>query len=287
LAVTDRSLYFEDCRVGQRFESGPRHVSAADLETFTELSGDRSAIHVDDEAARVAGFPAKLMHGPDGVAVVFGLLHELGIVEHSVIAMFDLDWRFPKPILPGDDLTLRVLLTRCRATSREGVGVVGRHLSLWNQREECVQEGSSTILVAARDASAMPLEAHRLTDFAAVPWAEELARRLGEDETFTAATQTFDGAIGLGAGRDRVQLRVYRGAVVDIARTTPKGPTFSVNGTELAWTELATASRNDYVSRAMHGKFEASGDMYEYVRMTKATVALWDTVRAMAAEAGS
>jgi hypothetical protein len=204
-----------------------------------------------------------------------------------VIAMFDLDWRFPKPILPGDDLTLRVLLTRCRATSREGVGVVGRHLSLWNQRGECVQEGSSSILVAARDAAAMPLEAHRLTDFAAVPWAEELARRLGADESFTAATQTFDGSIGLGAGRDRVQLRVYRGAVIDVARTTPKGPTFQVEGTELAWTELALAPRNDYISRAMNGSFEASGDMYEYVRMTKATVALWDTVRAMAAEAGS
>jgi acyl dehydratase len=269
----DRSLYFEDCRVGQRFTSGVREVTAADHEAFTRLSGDRSAVHVDDEAARAAGFPGQIMHGPYGIAAVFGLL--------------DLDFRFRAPIMPGDSLRLEVILTRCRATSKPGVGVVGRHLALLKGDGTVAQEGTSTILVSRREEGGGPLEAHRLTDFAAPAWAEALVDRLGADDGFVAATGTFDGSIGLAAGRERVQLRIYRGRVIDVARTTPKGPTFTVSGSELAWTELALAPRNDYIPRAMNGRFEAAGDMYEYQRMTKAVILLWDAVRAMAAEAGA
>src|SRR5690606_7037849 len=113
---------------------------------------------------------------------------------------------------------------RCRPSTRRVAGVVGRHLRLLNQDDVVVGEGTSAVLVRARsEAAADPSRAW--TDFCAPAWADELARRLSSERTFVDATDAFDGAIGLACGAESIQLRVYRGAVIDTARSTPEGPT--------------------------------------------------------------
>jgi len=278
-----RALHYEDFRVGQRFESATRTISAEDVRRFAELSGDAALLHVDAGHARALGFDGPVVHGPFAIAVVFGLLYELRIVEPTAIAMLDLDWRFLAPVVAGDELRFELTVTRCRRSRTRAAGVVGRHFRLLGQGDAVVGEGTSSLLVAARAPAVEPDPALR-TDFCSPAWAEALRERLGSNRAFAEATRSFDGSIGLRAGRESVQLRVYSGEVLEAARSTPAGPTFTVSAGELTWTELALAERNELLARATRGELSVSGSAYEYLRLTRALVALWDELRALAEE---
>jgi acyl dehydratase len=265
------------------FHGEPRTVSAEDHETFMAVTGDRGAVHVDAGVAAEHGFPGVVTNGPLGIGLVFGQLFDLGIVEPTAIATTDLTWSFRKPLLVGDTVRAHFLITRCRRSSSRRAGLLGRHVALTRVDGEVLQEGTATLLVRARSDEG-PQSAVD-TDFGTVAWGERLASLLAGNEELRSATETFDGAFGLRAGRDLVQLRVYRGRIVDVARTTPHGATFTLRGSERAWTELALAPRNDFLARASRDEFEVSGDVFEYLRMTKALVAVWDGVRELARQA--
>lgn len=57
-----RVLVWDDLAVGQSV-SATFSISAQDLETFAELSGDRSRIHFDRAFARANGFAGPVVHG--------------------------------------------------------------------------------------------------------------------------------------------------------------------------------------------------------------------------------
>jgi acyl dehydratase len=276
-------LFYEDFMVGQRFQSGTRTITEEDLRRFTELTGDASAVHVDGDYARSIGFGAPVVHGPFGIAVVFGLLFQERIVDATAVAMLDLDWRFVAPILVGDELRFEMTVTRCRRSRRRQTGVINRHFRLLKQADVVVQEGTSAFLVQARGAVPDP-DPSILTDFCSLAWAEALRPRLASNPAFREATQTFDGSIGLRCGRESVQLRIFKGEVLECSASTPNGPTFTLAGSELAWVGLTLGERNDFIARATLGELSVSGSSYQYLRMTKALVAIWDAIRALAAD---
>ena len=275
-------LYLEDHRPGRRFTSGVRQITADDIADFTRLSGDANPVHTDPAFAAEKGFAGPLAHGPLGVAVIFGLLHDLGVADGTAIALLDLNWRFRGPLVAGDSVRFEMTVTRCRRSSRGDAGVVNRHVTLAKTDGTVVGAGSTAFLVAARDPQGPPTYVGR--DFATPAWAERLAAHLADNPEFAAGTATFDGSIGLAAGPESVQLRVYRGRVLETGRWTPSGPTFTLHGEELAWVELADAPRNDFIARSMRGAFGVTGNTYEHLRLHKAIVAAWDSIRALAAE---
>ena len=274
-------MHFEDFRVGMRFQGTPREITSADHETFMAVTGDRGAVHRDPEDAGAAGFDGLVTNGPLGIGVLFGQLYDLGIVEPTAIATLDLDWSFSRPILVGEVITTHILITRCRRTSRRQAGIVGRHVSLTGADGSVLQSGTTAMLVQARHETGHDEHAVS-TDFGTRAWAERLVPVLAANADFVNSVATFDGSIGLQAGRESVQLRIYKGQVLDVATSTPHGPTFTFCGTDRAWVELATAPRNDLVARAWRDEFWATGDMYEYLRMTKTLAAIWDSVRDLA-----
>lgn len=274
--------YFEDYVVGQRFDSGWRAVTDQDLEAFTEVSGDRNPLHTNHEHATRAGFDGPVLQGPFGLAVVFGLLHELRGEDEAIVAVLDSNWRYLAPIRVGDALRFAMTITGCRRTSDRDRGVVNRHVVLLNQRDERVQEGTTAVLVRARGTD--PTSDDVARQFATAAWAEALADRLGADERFASATSSWDGTIGLRCGEQEVHLRIYRGRVIEATRRAPLGATFTVGAPELVWTELITGPRNDFMQRVMRGQFDVSGSGYEYLRLTKVLHVLVDDAREMAAE---
>jgi hypothetical protein len=118
-------------------------------------------------------------------------------------------------------------------------------------------------------------------DFCTRAWGALLAEALSGNAEFREGTGDFDGSIGLRAGAHRLELKVYRGAVLEVTGRTPHGATFELSGDEIAWVGLAGASRNEYIPRSMRGEFGMAGNSYEYIRRTKAVVALWDTVQGL------
>ncbi|OZM79061.1 hypothetical protein CFP66_27425 [Pseudonocardia sp. MH-G8] len=269
--VTDR--YFEDFAVGQRFTSGARTVTTADLADFTRLSGDDHPIHTDP-GYRGGGPP--VLQGPFGPAVAMGLLQGLGLAGDSVLGLLDTHWHYRRPIHVGDVLRLQMTVVRCRRTRRGDRGVVTRYMRLVDDEGAVVQEGTTAVLLAARGAGPDPVA----RDFGTLAWGEALAARLGP--VFAEALAGWDGTIGLRAGDHEVHLRIYRGAVIEVSGRSALGATFTVEADELTWTELVESGTNDFVRRAMTGAFAVRGNGYEYLRLTRPLSLLVDAARALA-----
>ncbi|QXJ25647.1 hypothetical protein AGRA3207_007168 [Actinomadura graeca] len=119
-------------------------------------------------------------------------------------------------------------------------------------------------------------------DFASVRWGGRLRERLAGDPRFARTTRSFDGVIAFAAADRQVHLRIYRGAVIDVARKSLDGATFVIEGTDLAWVGLLTAASNDFVRRTSDGRFRVSGSGYQYLRMIKAVMIMIDHARALA-----
>ena len=53
---------YDDLQEGQRCELR-RSLSAADIDAFAAVSGDRNPLHMDADFARAAGYPDRIAHG--------------------------------------------------------------------------------------------------------------------------------------------------------------------------------------------------------------------------------
>jgi acyl dehydratase len=284
MRASQSGLSFDDFEVGQRFVAGPRVVTQHDLDQFTALSGDAHPMHWDLEYCRGTRFGRPILHGPFGIAIASGLMHELGIFGDFVIAMRSIVWEFLAPMFVGDAVSLDMTITRRRVSSQGDRGTVNRWLTLVNQDAVAVQSGMSSVVLHRRpdDVDRAPMHA---LDFASLGWARALAERLNADDAFRTSTADFDGSIGLRAGDESSYLRIFRGQVLDCTRQSDAPRRFSILGSEPAWVDFAFAPRNDFIARATRGQFKVRGDVYEYLRLTKGIHLIWDHIRGMASEA--
>ncbi len=240
------SGYFEDFAVGQRVDCPERKVTEDDPRPLGTVGGEL-------------------------------LAHELGLTDEPAVALLATTWRYLEQVHVGDTLRCETTVTRCRRSGEQGT--VNRHVVVRNQHGERVLQGGVAVLVRAREPGTDQVG----RAFGTVAWGQALARRLADDARFTGATASWDGTIGVRCGDDEVQLRIYKGTVIEATRRVPHGATFTVEADELTWTELLTGPRNDFTRRAMAGQFAARGDGYEYLRLTKALIALVDVARELGA----
>jgi acyl dehydratase len=139
---------YDDLVPGAVFESYRRTVTETDLVTFTNWAGLRLPIFIDDEHARHAG--------PHGGRIVPGFLTaslSAGMMETllgpDILAGLGMDaFRFHVPVRPGDTLRLRMTVTQRRETRDPARGVVSVANEMINQRDECVLEFGTSVLMA-------------------------------------------------------------------------------------------------------------------------------------------
>ncbi len=138
---------FEDVVIGQTWRSPSRTLTDQDLRTFTELSGDRLEIHLDDQVARESRFGRRIAQGLLGTVIASGLRDVPGKPE--VLLGLSVSVEFKKPIFPGDSLHVEEeLIAKREGKPKEGVVVYRRRLI--NQNGDVVQEGQVSHLVARR-----------------------------------------------------------------------------------------------------------------------------------------
>ena len=273
-------MYFEDFHVGQVFLSEPHQVTEDELMAFAEVSGDHSALHTDTAYAATTQFGQRIVHGPYGLARFFGGLHDSGIVDNTAVALLDTNWTYHAPVFVGDDLTHECTIIRCCRTRSGDKGVVNRHVAVRRGDGVVAQSGTTAVLVTAR-ATAGDADPFEL-DFCGRRWATELAQRLNESAEFSASCGSFDGTIGMRAQGTETHLRIYRGRIIEASPRSPLGATFTIHATEFAWLRHVSSERNEFMVRALRDEFSVSGNHYEYLRLTKALMLIWDTARSMA-----
>lgn len=74
---------------------------------YARMSGDKQAIHLDDEAARAAGFPRRVLHGACTMAMCAAAVVDLAADGHAS-RLARLAMRFHRPVHPGDRLSIEI-----------------------------------------------------------------------------------------------------------------------------------------------------------------------------------
>jgi acyl dehydratase len=83
------------------------YATRADQALLYRLSGDRNPLHSDPEFAKLAGFEKPILHGLCTYGVTGrALLHALCGSDPAKFT--GMDARFSKPVMPGDELTVRM-----------------------------------------------------------------------------------------------------------------------------------------------------------------------------------
>ncbi len=143
------TTFLEDLTEGLRIQTERRVVSAADIDAFCELSGDRNPLHTDDEHARAAGFAGRIAHGVLVLSIESGLASEAD--DWAIGAYLEETRRFVEPVLPGDEIHSVATITQTRRSrSKPDRGIVTLQVETRNQRDEVVLEGTDVIMVGAR-----------------------------------------------------------------------------------------------------------------------------------------
>jgi len=143
------TTYLEDVSAGLRIESERRVVTAADIDAFVELSGDRNPLHTEDAYARDAGFAGRIAHGLLVLSIESGLASEAD--DWAIGTYLEETRRFVEPVLPGDEIHSVSEVTEVRRSrSKPDRGIVTLRVETRNQRDEVVLDGTDVIMVGAR-----------------------------------------------------------------------------------------------------------------------------------------
>jgi 3-hydroxybutyryl-CoA dehydratase len=141
-------LYFEDFHVGQRFVTKARTVTEADVVNFAALTWDHNQLHTDAEYASRTMYGKRIAHGLLGVAIHAGLASSL--TEQTILAFLELKWQFKLPLFIGDTIHVEQVVKEMREDKQKDRGILTFEKELINQRNEVVQTGTTTVLLAKR-----------------------------------------------------------------------------------------------------------------------------------------
>jgi len=142
-----------DLSVGQRFETGGRTITEADVVNFAGVSGDFTALHTDVEAAGESEFGERIVHGPLTFAVATGLFLRTGILAGTVQAFLGVDeLRFPRPLLMDETVSLVAEVTEARPMeSRPDSGLAVFDLTVSDSAGETVLTTDARFMIARED----------------------------------------------------------------------------------------------------------------------------------------
>lgn len=127
--------------VGFTFNSAGRTITETDIVNFACLSGDFNRLHVDHEFASKTRFGQRIAHGLLLLSILSGLTtqtREYRELEPHVLALIDLNCRFPKPTFIGDTVVARISVTERLRNVRPGRDQITLRREAVNQRGEVV-----------------------------------------------------------------------------------------------------------------------------------------------------
>jgi 2-methylfumaryl-CoA hydratase len=146
--------FFEDFRLGQVIQHAtPRTITAGDVAVYNGLYGPRFAVQSSDEFARAIGYP----RAPIDDLLVFHMVFGKTVPDISLNAVANLgyaDFRFLKPVYPGDTLTASSEVIGLKENSSRKTGVVYVRSRGVNQNRQDVIEFARWVMVRKRDEAA-------------------------------------------------------------------------------------------------------------------------------------
>jgi acyl dehydratase len=150
--VSAGQRFFEDLRVGDRFESPSKTLTDAHFLFFSGLTGDAHPLHYDVEYARGTRFGRPLAHGLMLTAMTaVGASTLSPLIEDSIVAFLEQTTHFRAPVFVGD--TIKPEHEVLALERKRSGGLLTLRVTLTNQRGQTVLEGEHRYLVAYRPAA--------------------------------------------------------------------------------------------------------------------------------------
>lgn len=146
--MSEPRLYFEDVAVGASAESPGQTLTEADVTRYVALTGEWEERFTSVEAARESPEGGRVIPEVLPLCISSGLGWRLPHPPLAVMAFMGFEWKFLHPIRAGDTLRSRSRTVAKRAL-KEG-GIIVEEREILNQRDEVVQTGRVTFLVARR-----------------------------------------------------------------------------------------------------------------------------------------
>jgi acyl dehydratase len=144
-------LYFEELNVGDEWVTPSRTVTEADIVQFACLTGDFNPLHTDEEwCKRDSPAGTRIAHGLLTVSYAIGLLNRLPVTIGTTLAFLESNIKLPRPVFPGDTITVRQRVVGRRETSKPDRGVVTFSVVAVNQRGETVMDSTLVMMMARR-----------------------------------------------------------------------------------------------------------------------------------------
>jgi acyl dehydratase len=138
---------FDQLQMGSSFEAGPRTISRADIDLFTQLSGDQTALHSDEDYARTTPLGGLVAHGVLNLSAATGLAYQMGVFEGTVLAIRSMTVKYERPVYPGDAVTLQLTVAELDPRPRPDRARVSFDARLVNQKGKTVLSGLWKVLM--------------------------------------------------------------------------------------------------------------------------------------------
>jgi 3-hydroxybutyryl-CoA dehydratase len=142
------------CGNGEVFESPSKKLTQDHFSAFAEMTGDAHPIHYDADYARAKGWDAPLAHGLLLLGLcALGAAPISGELADSMIAMLGNDVRYKRPAFAGDTVTPQFTVMTVEPKDHER-GILRLSITLHNQRNELVLQGTHILMLKRRGAHA-------------------------------------------------------------------------------------------------------------------------------------
>jgi acyl dehydratase len=134
-----KTLYFDDFKVGDRFESPGMTVTEGQIIDFA-MHFDPQVFHVDAEAAKATPYGGLIASGIHTIALTFRLFLMTGALnaENSLGSPGFDELKWLKPVRPGDTLRAAGEVLELRPSKSGDRGIVRLRYSTDNQKGETV-----------------------------------------------------------------------------------------------------------------------------------------------------
>ena len=140
---------YDDFQIKDWFETDEAEITAALIDRFADLTGDRFVLHMEDEAARALGFERRVAHGLLILSLIDGLKNQTTI-KMKAVASLGWEWRFTRPVLLGETIRARFIVDAKRLTRDATRGIVTFSVEVRNQDDVIVQQGTNALMMLTK-----------------------------------------------------------------------------------------------------------------------------------------
>jgi acyl dehydratase len=141
--MTKQGLTWEQHEIGAAYESLARTVTEADICAFINLCGFNEPLFYDMEYVATASvFKGRPAPGAFTFSLSEGLVMQTGLIHGTGMSYLGSEIKIVAPVLVGDTLHVRVVITDKRETKKADRGIVTYRHEVLNQRGELVLEAT-------------------------------------------------------------------------------------------------------------------------------------------------